>query len=100
MTGLLQPAVKARTRVCRGQIERSGNESRGNLRLQYFPEQDLVLASQLPPSFWHCCWACLSVSPAKAGTVKVTARVAVNTDIKVLTTHSPLSINRPQRSEG
>ena len=54
--------------------------------LQYFPEQDLVLASQLPPSFWHCSWACLSVSPAKAGTVKASARVTTNTDIKVFMT--------------
>jgi hypothetical protein len=57
---------------------------------QYFPEQDLVLASQLPPSFWHCSWACLSVSPAKAGMVKASARVTTNTEIKVFMTFSPL----------
>ena len=57
---------------------------------QYFPEQDLVLASQLPPSFWHCSWACLSVSPAKAGMVKASARVTANTEIKVFMTFSPL----------
>jgi hypothetical protein len=57
---------------------------------QYFPEQDLVLASQLPPSFWHCSWACLSVSPAKAGMVKASARVTTNTEIKVFMMFSPL----------
>jgi len=56
---------------------------------QYFPEQDLVLASQLPPSFWHCSWACLSESPAKAGTVKASASVTPNADMKILMRLSP-----------
>jgi len=56
---------------------------------QYFPEQDLVLASQLPPSFWHCSWACLSESPAKAGTVKASAGVTPNADMKILMRLSP-----------
>jgi hypothetical protein len=30
-------------------------------------EQDLVLASQVPPSFWHCSWACFVVASGKGG---------------------------------
>src|SRR5262245_20390302 len=52
-----------------------------NRHPQYLFEQDLVLASQVPPSFWHCSWACLSLPPAKAGTVKASTRVTANIDL-------------------
>jgi hypothetical protein len=56
-------------------------------RFQYLPEQLLVFASQVPPSFWHCS----SVSPpAKAGTVKASTRISANIDMKVFMTFSPL----------
>src|SRR5262245_41921838 len=56
---------------------------------QYFPEQYLVLASQVPPSCWHCS---LVSPPAKVGTVKVSARVTANIDTKVFMTLSPLCL--------
>src|SRR5262245_319502 len=56
---------------------------------QYFPEQYLALASQVPPSFWHCS---LVSPPAKAGTVKARTRVRANIDTKVFMTLSPLCL--------
>src|SRR5262245_53303478 len=53
---------------------------------QYLFEQDLVLASQVPPSFWHCSWACLSLPPAKAGTVNASASVMANIDLNTFMT--------------
>src|SRR6478752_2891582 len=59
--------------------------------LQYFPEHVLLLASQLPLSFWHCSSAFFAaVSPAKAGTVSANARVTTNIEMKVFMTSPPL----------
>ena len=62
------------------------------IALQYFPEHVLFLASQLPPSFWHCSSAFFAAvtSPAKAGTVKASARVRANIEMRVFMTFSPL----------
>ena len=52
----------------------------------------MLLASQLPPSFWHCSSAFFAAvtSPAKAGTVKASARVRANIEMRVFMTFSPL----------
>jgi hypothetical protein len=75
--------------LCVHEMERERAAARFAVKpLQYFPEHVLVLASQLPPSFWHCSWACFAVSPAKTG--NASARVTANIDMKVFMTFPPL----------